>query len=234
MRHPDTPALRSPRLHRMVPGILALGILLAAALPGRADDPAAEVRATAQALFARVEAIRSDETASPDERRARMEAVFGGALDHGVLASSALGPLRERFTREQYADFAREYARHLTDVFTRVAVARTGERHEITEVRWDPDREHAVVVATGPLRMEAWPGAVIRPTRSKGKARTELVMRRRHGAWRIVSVTLGSVHVSSNFRSQFEAFLQREDPDALIAELARRNRANAENNPFAE
>lgn len=213
--------------------LLALGLVLVAVPPARADDPAAGVRAAAEALYARIEAIRSDETTSPDHKRALVAQAFDDVLDYGVLAGSALGPLREEFTREQYAEFSREYARYLTDVFTGVVASRTGETHEISEVVWDPEREHAVVVATGPLRMEAWPGTLAHAGARKSKASTELVWRQRHGAWRIVSVTLGSIHVSSNFRQQFEAFLEREDPDALIAELARRNRENAEKNPFA-
>jgi len=57
--------------------------------------------------------------------------------------------------------------------------------------------------------------------------------RKSRGAWRIAGVSLGGVDVSTTFRGQLHAFLAKNDPDALIAELRRRNADYEGTNPFA-
>ena len=50
--------------------------------------------------------------------------------------------------------------------------------------------------------------------------------------FRIVTIRIEGGDVSRNFRERFRAVLERSDPDALIAELRKRNAEPEAQNPF--
>jgi ABC-type transporter MlaC component len=57
-------------------------------------------------------------------------------------------------------------------------------------------------------------------------------LRRQRGDWRIIAIRIDGVDLAHNFRDQFEAVLGRSDPDALIAELRKRNAEREAQNPW--
>lgn len=211
---------------------IALLALASGASPAAAEEPAAEARAVMQALFERLYAVKSDATASPAEKRALVERALEERLDHGALSAAALGPLASKFDHEQSAQFAFEYSRYLTYLFVR-NVARFMEKPgDITSVRVVEGTDRVQLRAVGRARRPFMPGAIAEPRGAPKPEPWDFTLHKRFGEWRITAITIAGVSVSANFRAQFDAFLKRNEPAALIAELARRNRENDEKNPF--
>ena len=146
--------IRCPRAQLL--SCLAFSALLVAASPARADLET-EARTFLAAFHDAVDAVVSDEATTPEQKRQLVMDGLDRHLDHGFLAARALGPRAQDFTREQFADFSRAYARFLTDFFT-VTIARS-ERERAFAVElgaaWSgdtldppPERPHAIIDTT--------------------------------------------------------------------------------------
>jgi ABC-type transporter MlaC component len=225
-------------------GILASGVLsgvfpgaVAAETPsgvgGIPDSgPAAEAAARIQIVFDEIAAITADETADPNAKRAALEHEISPLLDYPMLARSALGPLAQRFSREEYGEFSHEYARYVTDTLVRRFAAYPGKAGRVDSASYDAERHLVHVVARGVATTSGHPA--LQRLRKLEPIRLELVLRERYGEWRIAGVTRGDVDVSRSFREQFAAVIERSDPAALIEQLRVKNREAEASNPFAE
>lgn len=206
---------------------------LAAAAPGRAQEaPPAEARQAAEQLLGSLNRILfEDDDADAEEKRALVERTIRERLDLGAMAAAALGPLAGSFTREQYANLSAEYARYLTHLYVG-RLARAEKKFEIVDATYDPEKKVATFRTLGAPR-DRLPYSRRRAT-SDQPSRVDLHFRPRQEMWRMVGLVVEGMSIERNFREQFQSVLGREDPDALIAELHRRNQQLDEENPFAE
>jgi ABC-type transporter MlaC component len=227
--------IRSPQAIRNVAGFLTLAALsLLPAATARADLDT-EARAFLTAFHERVDAIVSDEATTPDQKRDLVSAGLDRHLDYGYLASSALGSRGKDFSREQFANFAREYSRFLADFFT-VTIARSEpEPLNILQVDVAQDGQGGPVRARvqGKARRGYMPGAMRIPREGAEAGVMTYTLRKRGDMWLFRGVAFGGIDVSTTFRGQFDSFLKSKTPEELTAELARRNAKARDDNPFA-
>lgn len=203
---------------------------VAAEPPG--GGPAANAAASIQELFDEAAAITGDDGLSPTAKRARLERVIDPLLDNAMLAGAALGPLADRFDREQFAEFSHEYARFVTASLVRRFAAFPGEGSEVTDARWNEERELAYVTARGVAVKTGYPG--VRRLAKLEPVKIELALRRRYGEWRLAGFRREGVDVARTWREQFAVLLERESPAELIAEMRARNQKSDDENPFDE
>jgi ABC-type transporter MlaC component len=202
------------------------------ATPAPAQSSAGdEAQAFLAGFHQRIDAIASDADASPDDKRSRVATELAAHLDYGHLAAAALGQSGDAFYKEQFANFAQEYGVFLTDFFIGTIAASEPEPLRVLDVK---EQDGLVTVRTaGKARKGFIPGSMRVPRQSPEGRVVTYGLRVRHGAWRFQSVAFGGVDTSATFRGQFESFLRSGTPEALTAELRKRNRAAAEKNPFA-
>jgi ABC-type transporter MlaC component len=222
-------------MSRSLPLAAFVSVLAAAAVgepPGvPAHGPAADAAARIQALFDDAAGITGDDDLSPTAKRARLEQLIDPVLDNAMLAQAALGPLAERFDREEYAEFSHEYARFITASLVRRFAAFPGKGSEVSGARWNEERELAYVSAQGVAVKTAYPG--VQRLAKLEPAKIELALRRRYGEWRLAGFRRDDVDVARAWREQFAALLEREEPAELIEGMRERNAKSDAENPFA-
>jgi ABC-type transporter MlaC component len=188
------------------------------------EGPAAEVARDIQAMFDDIAEIGADPDVDADHKRLAVAWRMSEHLDYATLTRAALGPLAEKFTRDQYADFAHEYARFVTWSFARRPSASRGVPIIVQTAAYEADKGLVLLEARGVALASGYPA--VRRMRSLEPTRIALTLAKRHGDWLVGRVVLEGVDVSLTFRAQFRSVLGRSDPDALIAELRERNEAN--------
>lgn len=221
---------RLPALPGLAPLVLAM-LLLAAGGAARAEGNVPAVQAELASFYERIDAILEDDDATADQKHALVARELDRRLDYGYLAAAALGNRIEAFSREQFADFAHAYAQFLQDFFVGLVASSEDPELEVLETREDAEGRVIVKAASKP-RKGYVPGALRVPRSPTAGDTVSYAFRDSRGRWRIAGVSLGGVDVSSTFRGQFEAFLARNDPEALIAEIRRRNAEYEGTNPF--
>jgi ABC-type transporter MlaC component len=205
--------------------------LLALAAPTAADEHIPAVQAELADLYQRLDAIVGNADATPAHKQSLVADELDRRLDYGYLAAAALGPQIEGFSREQFAGFAHAYARFLQDFFVGMVATAEKTELEILETR-ETDEGFVAVRAASKPRRGVIPGSLRVPrSPSKGDYVTYL-FRKSSGGWRIAGISFGGVDLSTTLRGQLESFLAKNDPDALIAELRRRNAEYRGTNPF--
>jgi ABC-type transporter MlaC component len=228
---------RSPALRLRYQRSLAGLLLLVAALPCLAaeaegedakDERAAQVETMLRGVFDRIWKVASSQTDGMQKRDA-IESLLAEHLDYAALARGALGPMAERFDREEYTDFAREYARYVTWLLVQRTADAT-QPAELLEVRLDPDKGIVRALALGRDRRRIF---MFQRNQPEGRSELRLVLRQRYGAWRVVGLAIDAIDVTKLFREQFQSVLERSEPAALIEDLQRRNRENEDIDPFA-
>jgi ABC-type transporter MlaC component len=222
---------------RRLPAPLALTLfalsLFALAVPARADGHIPAVQAELAAFYERIGAIVEDDDVEPAQTQALVARELDRRLDYGYLAAAALGRQIEGFSREQFADFAHAYAQFLQDFFVGLIATSDEVKLKILDTREDAEGR-VIVKAKSKPRRGVIPGS-LRVARSPTSGDTvSYAFRKSSGGWRIAGISLGGIDVSTTFRGQLQAFLTKNDPDALIAELRRRNAEYQGTNPFAE
>jgi ABC-type transporter MlaC component len=207
--------------------VLATTIAPAAA----AEDPAAEAKAALSPVLVEIVATARDENASAEQKRALIEHQLAISIDFASMSTAALGPLAEMFSNQQLAEFYQEFERYLSDVYIRRIVRFREKEIEIQQASLDAATGVVTVRTLGGAPLGAYPGLA---TRRMWKARADVdyLLRQQRGEWRIIAIRIDGVDITRNFRDQFQAVLQRSDPDALIADLRKRNAEREAQNPF--
>ena len=221
------------RTFRVTVVLLLVVVLFPNVLPrtsdAQGDDPALQAREVVAGILSRIDTVVGNAEDGPAAKRALVEREIDSHLDYGRLARAALGPLAERFSQRQIADFAREYSRYLGYMLLQQAATDKPARSEIVGASYDGPTGRAVVRTTGEVGLLDFVG------RSDGmptRLRRDFTLKRVYGQWRIVGLEFNGVDVSKNFRAQFQAILARSDPAELITKLRVRNEANDLKNPF--
>ena len=213
---------------------VALAAVLATSIPvaaAAAEDPAAEAKAALAPVLVEIVAIARDENASPDQKRALIEHELGIWIDYGYMSTVALGEHIEMFSNQQLAEFSHEFERYLSDVYIRRIVRFRENEIEVKEARFDEKAGVVTIRTLGGAPLGAFPGLASRRM-WKERADVDYLLRERRGEWRIIAVRIDGVDIGRLFHGQFQAVLQRSDPEALIADLRRRNAEREARNPF--
>jgi phospholipid transport system substrate-binding protein len=211
--------------------VVAAVVATAVAPAALAADAAAEARAALQPVLVKVVATARDENASPEAKRALIEHELAIWIDYGQMSKVALGPQAEKFSTQQVTEFGQEFERYLSDVYIR-RIARFREKEiEITQTILDAKTGVVTVHTLGGAPLG--PFKVVSPRHKEAtRADVEYLLRRKGGDWRILAIRIDGVDLVRNFRDQFQAVLERSDPDALIAELRKRNAEREAQNPW--
>jgi ABC-type transporter MlaC component len=209
----------------------AFALGFATAVAAAAEDPAAEARAALQPVLVEILATARDESTSAEAKRALVEHELAIWIDYGHMSTVALGPQAETFSSQQRADFAREFERYLSDLYIR-RIARFREKEiEIKQASLDAATGVVTVRTLGGAPLGAYRAVASRRS-TKQRADVDYLLRRHRGDWRIIAIRIDGVDLAHNFRDQFEAVLGRSDPDALIADLRKRNAEREAQNPW--
>jgi len=213
-------------------GVFAAILATTVAPPAGAADAAAEARAALQPVLVKLVATARDENASPEAKRALIEHELAIWIDYGQMSKVALGTQAEKFSKQQVTEFSQEFERYLSDVYIR-RIARFREKEiEIKEASLDAKTGVVTIHTLGGVPLG--PYKVVSPRHKENtRADVEYLLRRKgSGDWRILAIRIDGVDLARNFRDQFQAVLERSDPDALIAELRKRNAEREAQNPW--
>jgi ABC-type transporter MlaC component len=222
--------------HRQALAATAFAVSMILPCPGLAD-PAAEASAALSAMNAELIAIIRDEAVDPSRRRPLVEHFLTSNLDLTRMVTDALGPYFELMSKTQFAEFSREYSHFLTYVYLQEMswVRRDGGDFEIVGAELDPKSGEVELQTRAAMRPSM---ANVPDARQRRSNRTvfegSFRMSQRRGRWNIVAMRFNGVDLNRVFAAQFAAMLERRSPDSLIEELRKRNRENADKDPFAE
>lgn len=215
----------------LVGGLAPIGAEEAGSGDAKAGAALAEEGRSAFAVaVAEVDAILADETASPQDKRARVAFVLGRWLDLAFITRAALGPNADGFSRDQYAAFSQEFGRYVVAIYVRRIARARVSKLELQGARWDEKTRTVIVETRGGKPLALGP-----PELNQGgpaSARVEYRLRKRRGDWRILSIRIDGADSVRLFRGQFEAVLRDQGPDEVISKLREHNTRLEESNPF--
>jgi phospholipid transport system substrate-binding protein len=113
----------------------------------------------------------------------------------------------------QKKDFVREFRQHLSAAYGRNLESYRGERVDIRDVRGEPSGDQVV---------RTW---IVRP--GAENVSVDYRLREIEGRWRVIDVSIESISLVSNFRSQFRDILANGGIDRLLGLLREKNAAAA-------
>jgi ABC-type transporter MlaC component len=214
--------------HRLLISALVLLVTTAASAQTSLE---ADARSFTEASFSRLGEILKDAAIAPDQKRALLRTELGNQVAFGVMAHSAIGDAADDFSTEQVAEFTQEMTRYLTDLLIRRMAG--GQVDEITGVSTiDAERKIVAVDATGNVGF----GHVLEyytRTHKKTDVPSRYVLNQRRGKWQFIAIQIDGVDIARTLRGQLGAASEKLGPEALIAELQRRNNARDAENPFS-
>jgi ABC-type transporter MlaC component len=203
---------------------------------GGADDTEAraafaeEGRSALGVAMAEVDAILADETASPEDKRARIAFMLGRWLDLAFITRAALGSNADGFSQDQYADFSQEFGRYVVAIYVRRIARARVSKLELQGARWDEKTRTVIVETRGGKPLALGPPELNQGGPSSG--RVDYRLRKRRGGWRILSISIDGADSVRLFRGQFEAVLGEQGPDEVIAKLREHNARLEDTSPF--
>jgi len=195
---------------------LALGLLVGNGAMADAGDPRDMVRETTREVLAALDENRERIEGDPRAVYQLVGDIVLPRFDFELMSRfvlarhwrSASEAQRERFTEAFRQLLVRTYARALAEY--------SGEEEvRIPAQRIDTSRDR-VTVKTEIVQ----PGGPPIPV--------DYTLLRQGDAWRVFDVTIEGVSLVQNYRSQFDGVVRRESMDALIEQLASRNREAGE------
>jgi len=230
------PDLQSPRRPRNLCPLLLVAAVLGLAVSGtRADDDLASARAFLTGVHTEIARIRTSTDRTPDEQRALLSTRLLAWLDVTSMATQALGPHLDAFTKEEFGEFVHEYGRFLTDVYLR-EIARSDPTAQVSIDQESIDEKTGIVtLGTVGKRRESLATAKL-PWRDIGREtvfRSTYTLRRLHGVWRIETIRFQGVDLNRAFAVQIIGALKTITPGQLLEKLRAYNAARAEANPLA-
>lgn len=209
----------------------AAAVAWAIAPAAGAEDPAAEAKAALSPVLVEIVDTARDEDASPEAKRALVERELAIWIDYGHMSTVALGPQAKMWSSQQRVEFAQEFERYLSDVYIRRIANFREKEIEIKEASLDAKTGVVTVRTLGGAPLGTYRDVHSRQ-RAKARADVDYLLRRQRGEWRIIAIRIDGVDLARNFREQFQAVLERSDPDGLIAELRKRNAERDAQNPW--
>lgn len=187
-------------------------VLLAFALPARADDPVASASAFMKKTVDDVLAILDDKQLAPDSRLQKLEDIALDRFDFPRMALLVLGKNRRQLDAKQLEQFQNEFKESLSNTYgKRLDRYTANERIEMGDARMESNKD--VTVKTRVVGGAAGDGVSIdyRLRAIEG------------GDWLIIDVIPAGVSLIQNFRSQVQEIVTQKGVGALIRTLHEKN-----------
>jgi phospholipid transport system substrate-binding protein len=189
-------------------------VLLAAALPARADDRVAQATAFMKKTVDDVLAILDDKSLKPDQRLPKLEAIALERFDFPRMSMLVLGKNRSQLSAEQLEQFKTEFRKSLANTYgKRLDRYTANEKIEMGESRLESNSD--VTVKTRVVGGAAGDGVQIdyrlRPAEN--------------GGWLIIDVIPAGVSLIQNFRAQVQEIVTQKGVGQLIQTLHEKNEA---------
>lgn len=202
-------AARARRHWRLLAAAVVLGAAAAAAAAATGPGPQAVVEETTEEVLALMESRGEELTGDPVALHEALAPILTPHIDFQGISVQILGPYwrradeatRERFIREFQRSLLRTYASSLEEYDGGVALRILGSRRRGDEVQ---------------VGMEVGGG--------EAPARVIFQLHERGGAWQLIDLTVEGVSIVHNFREDFRARLRDKDLEAVLDEMAARNR----------
>lgn len=191
-------------------------VLLAVALPARADDRVAQATAFMKKTVDDVLAIMNDKSLPSDQRLPKLETIALERFDFPRMAMLVLGKNRSQLSPEQLERFKEEFKQSLANTYgKRLDRYTANEKIEIGESRLESNND--VTVKTRVVGGAAGDGVPIdyrlRPAEG--------------GGWLIIDVIPAGVSLIQNFRAQVQEIVTQKGVGQLIQTLHEKNAAAA-------
>jgi phospholipid transport system substrate-binding protein len=171
--------------------------------------PLADARAAMDVTITEVLDVLKAPDLTSEARRQQIETIARERFDFETMSKLVLKRDWKRFSKEQRADFVREFTNYLAKNYgSRI------DRYDQQSVEMLKDRLEAngdVTVLTE-----------IRGGEADG-IEVSYRMRDRNEAWRVIDVVIEGVSLISSFRSQFADVLSAGGPDEVLRRLTERN-----------
>ena len=167
---------------------------------------------------------------SATAKRAIVERQIRDRLALGRMAAQSLGSNIARFNLQEFADFSREFEKHLLFFYLERAATFEGGDVEITGTESDEETGIVVVKTLGGKR-----GSLLPRYEGASKHRAEVdyhMLSNDEGNWQIIKIVIDGIDVDSNFRAQFDSVLSRKSPSAIIKQIRKTNAEKDKTNPF--
>jgi phospholipid transport system substrate-binding protein len=181
-------------------------LALAVGRAGAEDGPKQVVENTANAVLA----VLNKKEMPLEEKRTKVEEIVYQHVDFETLSRLVLARNWKRFDEQQWADFKKEFKRHLSVTYgnnisdyKNETVAILGDREE---ARGDSTVHTKIVRSSGGQDILV-----------------DYRLRKRDNEWKIIDVIVEGVSMVANFRSQFQSIMSSGGPDRLLKLLREKN-----------
>lgn len=203
------------RLHRL---LMLLSLCILSWPVGAQDDPRAVVETTAERILEELQAEKDAVAADVRAAYVLIDRAVDRYIDFPLVARLVLGKHWRTATAEQQAAFTREFRALLVRFYAKALVEYIAENgvpgreiFEILPVRTEPEARYATVRTL-----------IRRP--DGGTVPVDYSLRRGPDGWRIYDVKVEGISVVTSYRNSFGQEIAARGLQAVIDELARRNR----------
>jgi len=162
----------------------------------------------------RFNGLLNDQALDKKSKREKLANTVEDVIHFEAIASKALGPHASKLSPSQRDRFNAAFKTTLEKWL--VADLMDFEEGSITlsEYIWQPEEQKLLIKTLGREK----PGFGI-SGRSLQRARTDYVLEENEGTWKIVDLTINSVNLALNYRSQIEGLLRRGQSIEEVIEL---------------
>jgi phospholipid transport system substrate-binding protein len=183
--------------------------LLLMAIPRLAAAATESPREVVQQTTDQVLKVLANSSLTPDEKRHEIENIVYAHFDFRTLSRLVLARNWKRLTPQQQEEFVEEFKKHLSMTYGKNVETYNNERAVVTGDREEPGGDWTVKTR------------IIRPTASDFDV--DYRLRKEDGQWHVIDVTIESVSLLANYRSQFQEIFTNQGPAKLIDLLREKN-----------
>jgi len=208
---------RFPHFPLVALPLLAAAIAIGAPVPATAPG---SPRAIVDQVTQQAVAVMADTTLKAEQKHQKVMQLANDNLDFSTLAKLSLGLYWRDLDAAKRAQFVPEFKQHITNTYAHLIDQYTDEQVNVTGERHEPDGDDTVLTS------------IIGDKDGKRQevAKVEYRLRKQGDAWKIIDVTIDSISLATNFRSQFQEIMSNGGIDKLIQLLHDKNAAaSAEN-----
>lgn len=139
-----------------------------------------------------------------ESKRLKLAQVVEDVIDFETIALRTLGPYASKLTPEQDKRFNAAFKATLKNWLVDDLMLFEDEKITLSEYVWLPSEEKVLVRVLGRKRS----GFAVN-NRDRQRALTEYVLKEKEDKWKIVDLTINSVNIARNYRSQIDALASR-------------------------
>jgi phospholipid transport system substrate-binding protein len=190
-----------------------LTLCLVFATGARAEEEAtAMLKGVADHLIAKLNSDKAKIDSDPDHIVMLVDTIIMPVTDFELIAKHVLGANWRTSTEAQRQQFMKEFKLLLIVTYMAAFRSYKDQTVEFTSQRTDPSDPNRVEVRT--LIKE--PGAAPLPVNYR--------LIKENGGWKVYDFNVDGVGLTSSFRSQFNNAIKQKGIDAVVADMAARNK----------